>query len=148
MSIYLPAYAWGSDFCFHTMPRCLMSPTRHALCMHTQRWPASWNQNLTPNHTDCWRGISASASLLVIFRGCGREIYFKAPVFVHTYTCNHTLVYDTCHTMHDNLTYMQKQLTPWPGVFLISYSVVLKDTQRKKCTIEWERLSELEAEKL
>lgn len=25
------------------------------------------------------------------FKGCGGEIYFKAPVCVHTYTCNHML---------------------------------------------------------
>lgn len=91
MFIYPPAFAWGYDFCFHLMPRCLMSPTRHALCMHTQRRPASWNHNLTPNHTDCWRGISTPHHCYWFFRGCGGEIYFKAPVYVHTYTCNHIL---------------------------------------------------------
>lgn len=70
------------------------TPTRH-LCMHSQCCAPSWNQ--TQNHTDCWRGISASASLLMIYRGCGREIYFKAPVCVHTYTCNH-IVYMICAT--------------------------------------------------
>lgn len=36
----------------------------------------------------------------------------------------------------------------WRHVFLISCSVVRKSTEKEKCTIEWERQSELEAEKL
>lgn len=48
--------------------------------------------------------------------------------------------------MHDSLSFVQKQLTPWPSVFPISYSVVLKDTQGKKYMIEWERERENELE--
>lgn len=147
MFIYLPVYAWGYDFCFYTLTRCLVSPTRH-FCMHTQGWPASWKQNLTPNHSERWGGISASASLLMIFWGSGMEIYFKAPVCVHSHA--HAITYYIWYVpyMYDSLNAVQKQFTPWASVFLISSSVVLKDAQRKKCTIEWERRSELEAEKL
>lgn len=148
MFIYLPAYALGYDFCLHTMPRCLMSTTRHALCMHTQLWPASWNQNLTPNHTDCWRGISASASLLVICRGCGREIYFRAPVFVHICTCNHTL-HMICATHARQLDIYAKAidtLTRRFSHFLLSCAKGHSEEEMH----DWvrERLSELEAEKL
>lgn len=56
-----------------------------------------FTQLKSKSNSDCYRGISASASLLMIYRGCGGEIYFKAPVCVYTYTCNH-IVYMICAT--------------------------------------------------
>lgn len=50
--------------------------------------------------------------------------------------------------MHDSLSFVQKPLTPWPSVFPISYSVVLKDTREEIHDWVRERENELEAEKL
>lgn len=104
---YPPVYAWGYDFCFCIMPRCLVSPTRHALCMHTQCWAASWNQDRTPNRTDCWRGISTSVLLLVILsRMWERDLFQGASLCTHTYRCNHVsymiCAMDACHLCKSN----------------------------------------------
>lgn len=91
MFIYLPVYARGYDFCFYTLTRCLVSPTRH-FCMHTQGWSASWKQNLTPNHSERWGGISASASLLMIFsRKRDGDLFQGASLCTQSCTRNHIL---------------------------------------------------------
>ena len=61
---------------------------------------ASLNQDLTPNHTECWRGISASASLLMIFwRMWERHLFQGASLCTHTrkHTCN-CILYMICAT--------------------------------------------------
>lgn len=86
MLIYPPSYAWGYDFCFHTIPRCLMSPTKHALYMHTHCWPGRLkSKSNSKPHRLLMRNFHISIIVLV-FQGCGRVIYFKAPVCVHSYT--------------------------------------------------------------
>lgn len=130
MFINLLMHAWSYDFCFHIMPRCLMSPTRNVLCIHTQRWPASWNQNLTLNYTAEEEYLYRYQCFLIFVRGRGTEMYFKPPVCVHTcYHIPHMIrATDAWHLCKSN----------W-HLDHVFFSFPIQCCSRNKCAIEWER---------
>lgn len=103
MLIYPPSYAWGYDFCFHTIPRCLMSPTKHALYMHTHCWPGRLkSKSNSKPHRLLMRNFHISIIVLVFLKDVG-EWFISRRQSVYTHT--HIIKYHIWHVPHTHHIY-------------------------------------------
>lgn len=103
MLIYPPSYAWGYDFCFHTIPRCLMSPTKHALYMHTHCWPGRLkSKSNSKPHRLLMRNFHISIIVLVFLKDVGEWFISRSQ---SVYTRTHIIKYHIWHVPHTHHIY-------------------------------------------